>query len=707
MNLYFKTLLIGTFLLLGHAQADAQSCRIKSGDEALNQLDYFKAKKTFYKALKYCPEMASFGLSIIYSRDDNPFYDLDSAYRYVVTADTSWAGLKEKKKEKWIEFNYTRESTDSMLQVVSGLFYIEATETFTVDGYTTFLQDHSWSTDFKEALYLRDSIAYYTAMEQNSAEAFKIFLEKYPTSEFAPMANDNYYNSHFYEKTADGSLDSFLKFLEEFPESPMRGEAERKVYTLVTAPNTLEAYELFVLGYSENTNAPKAWDEFFQLYIADYSKARIQSFIDNYPEAPNLEGIEQELAWVDVELLPIIKDGKYGFMGNKGKLIITPSFDFAGGFNNGLAVVVQGEMFGFIDKFGHLQIPCEYSSVDDFHEGRAVVERDGKLGMIDRNNNLLLPFIYEEIGEVSNHLTYVSKGVKYGYADWNGQLVIPEQFDEAFDFIGDLAKVEEDGLFGMINAQGEYVIPAIYENVTPLSDSLMICKKSGKHGVITNNGTVVIQPVYDQIGAFMDGLAIVAKTDTVEYINIHGEIVISKGYKTYPNFLSKGEFKEGTAVVYRRGKYGKVNTYGNVVTDIEYDNIGIGSVYFPFQKSGGWGLMSASNKVMISALYESIDLVDDKYVIARKEDSLGVMDLLGNILLPFTFNSVEYLIDGTFAIRKNGQLGLFDAGTIVAELEYEQIGVFNNDFVFLLKGEELKYYDIKRNTLIELEVKDE
>lgn len=77
-----------------------QASRVSKGFEALKMMDYFKAKKMFTKGLKYNPEVSSYGLSIIFSRNDNPFYNLDSAYRYVVMADTTWANAKDRKKGK-------------------------------------------------------------------------------------------------------------------------------------------------------------------------------------------------------------------------------------------------------------------------------------------------------------------------------------------------------------------------------------------------------------------------------------------------------------------------------------------------------------------------------------------------------------------------------------------------------------------------------
>lgn len=673
--------------------------------------DYFKAKKLFSKGMKYNPEASSYGLAVIYSRNDNPFYDKDSAYRYVLIADTNWIHAKDRKKEKWATFTWTRQGIDSMKQVISDQFFAIARKMHSVEAYTHFMETHPWSRHMEAALASRDSLAFFAAMNDNSSAAYKDFLTKYPTSVYASIAEDNYYNSQFYEQTDRGSLPSYLRFIEEHPKSPMLPEAYRAVYELVTKPNTLQAYELFVLGYDDNPHVPKAWGEYYQLFISEYSCERIARFLEKYPDAPNRTEIEKDQAWCDYELLPNSKESFYeeegrlcGFMNREGKQIIECTYDFVGTFNEGLALVIKDGKYGYINKTGDFRIQCQYDGANDFHNGRAVVEKDGKLGLIDRNNRLLLPFAYEDIGEMSQERVYVSKGELYGYADLNGNLVIPEKFDEAFDFNNGLARVVKDDKYGLINRDGEFVIDPKYEELVPFTDSLMYCMVNGLKGLLTRNGTVVIEPKYEQIGEFREGLALVSHGDTVEYINLAGEVVISKDFRTYPNFLLKGAFNEGAAIVMnKKGKYGRISAYGNVVTDLQFDNLGMGAKYIPFEKKEYWGLMSTSNKVLIQPEYESLDLVDDPYVIARLGDSLGVLDPNGKVIIPFMFDDIEYLKDGAFAVDEGGKYALYLNTRRITEAEFDAIDLFSEDFVHLVKGKESVYFDLKQGALIKTE----
>lgn len=706
MNRSMRVLFLIT-LLLGSVQS-LQAQRVKKGYEALSILDYFKAKKMFSKGLKYNPEASSFGLSVVFARNNNPFYNLDSAYHYVVMSDTMYLQAKEKKREKWAVYGWTRSGIDSMMQVIGDLRFTIAVKEHTVDAYTTFMDQHPWSNKYKVANYKRDSLAFFTALNDNSSEAYKAFLDAYPESEFAEIAKDNFYNSQFFEKTDKGSVQSFVEFIEQHPSSPMRRDAEEAIYELVTKPNTLSAYELFILGYDTNPYVGKAWKEYFQLFISDYGPERIEFFIDKYPDSPVLEEAEKELAWCDYSLLPYSvenvmedKGNLYGFMNTDGKEVLECKFEFAGAFNEGLAMVMMNGKYGFINKMGDLKIPCEYEGAYDFKEGRAVVEMNGKLGMIDRNNKLLVPFEYEDIGEMSEHKAYVSKGEFYGYVDQNGELIIPEKFDEAFNFKDNLALVQFEDQYGFIAPSGQFVIQPNYEELTSLTDSLVLCVVDGRKGILTNNGTVVIQPIYDQIGHFKDGLALVSHGDTVEYINIHGEVVLSKGYRTYPNFLLKGTFSEGAAIVMnKKGKYGRINTYGNVITEYQYDNLGLSNQFIPFEKEEMWGLMNTSNKILISPRYESIDVLGENYILGRSEEGAGVMDPNGTKIIDFTYDEIEYLGQKVFVTENNGKYGMYLDGTMIAEPLYDKVSRFNEDFVLLVKDNMFFYFSVKKKTMI-------
>jgi hypothetical protein len=78
------------------------------------------------------------------------------------------------------------------------------------------------------------------------------------------------------------------------------------------------------------------------------------------------------------ELIPYRKGDKWGFCTPDKKIVITPEYDDALHFHEGLARVYLNGKYGFIDKTGKLIVPPMYDGALDFHEGLARVKFNGK-----------------------------------------------------------------------------------------------------------------------------------------------------------------------------------------------------------------------------------------------------------------------------------------------------------------------------------------
>ncbi len=681
--------------------------RIKSGYEALLVKDYFKGQEKFKKTFKCNPSSAAFGLATIYARNDNPFYNIDSAYRYILISESSYSITPDKKKLKWAIYGWTKSGIDSLKVIVSSQFYSIAKKDHSISGYTKFISRHPWSIELVQAIDTRDSLAFFETVNVNSSKSYHSFMRAYPTSKYVGLAEDSFYNSQYDEHTKVDSLEVYLSFIDLYPRSPRRIDAEKRIFELVIQPNKAESYQSFVRNHPDYNFNKIAWDQFYQVYLFDYSKERKIEFLNKFPDAKNRKYIQEDIEMTDSLFLPYFNDGKYGFSNNKGTIMISAIYDFVGPFNEGLATVVKGQLQGAINKSGALQIPIEYESVGAFNQGRAFIESEGKLGLIDRNNKLILAPQYEDIGDASEGLVYIKKEEKYGYVDLNGNLVVEEVFDEAFEFKCGRAIVEFEDKVGIINIKGDFIINAKYDNIIEISDTFYIFSKDGKKGILNTQGDFVIAPIYDQIGALSNGVALATKSDTLIYINSKGKVILDKGYKLFPNYLFRGRFNHGVAIVYKNGKYGRVNLNGDLITDIVYENLGLGRKFIPFQKEGGWGVLGMSNKVFVSPNYQSIDVYDDKFVIASFDDSVGMLSVSDNVIIPFSFKSIEWLIGDYMKVQKGNAYALFKGGEQLTGFDFNHIDLFNDDFVSLLGDNQLNYIIVATGELVNKKKIDE
>ncbi|MCH2224153.1 MAG: WG repeat-containing protein [Crocinitomicaceae bacterium] len=699
MNFLFRNSVL--IALISMSFSCAYAGKVKKGFEALAVYDYFKAKNSFSKGMKYNPSPSGFGLATVYARTDNPFHSLDSADRYIRLSRDSWELAKERKKLKWAVYGWTINGIDSLQQIISSGFFLRAKEIHTVDAYQEFITHHGNSLELDRAIHLRDSLAFFNAVKENSSSAYKSFLNRYPKSSYASLARDSFYDSQFEEITKNKTLASYVEFLELNPNSPLVGNAEDRIFEIVTQPNTKEAYEAFLNKYAKNRNRFKAWKSLYGVYLAtEYSASKMREFLAEYKGIPEkmIVEINHELTYVDSVFLPIM-NGKYGFMSPNGIEEIN-GFDNVSFFSEGLVVVQMGDNFGVINKKGQEVIPFEYDAISDFHNGLAVVEQNGKMGMVHRNGRFLFDVEFNDLGIFSEGLVYGQLEEKYGYYDETGRLRIPASFDDAFDFSGGIAKVEVAGLQALIDIYGTYVVPPVYERLDVFSDSLYIFEENGKKGLTNYLGKAIVEAEYDEIGKLSNGLAVASLDGEIVYIDDHGEVAFRIGLQTFPNYLLKGEFVDGTAIAFQDEVYGRINTSGEIITEFDYDNLGLGTSVIPFEQEELWGVMSLSNKILISPEYYSLEIIDDRYILAENDSAVGVLDLDGNTILPFVFEGVTHLSGNFFAVRNEKGVGLYRNGEVRSELNYDEVSVFQEDFILLSKSGVISYFDLIKDEMI-------
>src|SRR5262249_54713825 len=137
-------------------------------------------------------------------------------------------------------------------------------------------------------------------------------------------------------------------------------------------------------------------------------------------------------------LLPIIQNGKLGYIDESGIVVIKPQFekvslysnDFKSiNFSEGLAGVKVGDKWGFIDTSGKIVIPPNFRAVWSFHEGMAQVWIGDRSGYIDKSGEMVIRPQFTDYSPFSEGLVAVKVGdngsSQWGYMDKTGKFVIP------------------------------------------------------------------------------------------------------------------------------------------------------------------------------------------------------------------------------------------------------------------------------------------
>ena len=141
----------------------------------------------------------------------------------------------------------------------------------------------------------------------------------------------------------------------------------------------------------------------------------------------------------NTELIPVEKNGKWGFVDRENREVIAAKYDDVGTFSEGLVAVALNSKVGFIDQAGIEIIPIMYDkeftikgrgmtmmkniplSDIQFSKGMVRVFLKGKWGYIDKEGNKVINFKYNLIDDFSeSDEVYALAGTKWVIVDRKG-----------------------------------------------------------------------------------------------------------------------------------------------------------------------------------------------------------------------------------------------------------------------------------------------
>lgn len=177
-------------------------------------------------------------------------------------------------------------------------------------------------------------------------------------------------------------------------------------------------------------------DRFFQMWQEEDKRRTQQAVIS----PPNSAKVETSKLKFNEGLAKYQQNGLWGFVNQRGEIVISPQFLAVGGFYHGRAVVqAANKNWGYIDKQGNWIVTPQFCMAGRFSEGLAGVYVNGYR---DMNGDC--------------------QGGKWGFITPSGTFAINPIFERAQGFHkpkgqAAKAKVEYQGQAGFINGKGQWL----------------------------------------------------------------------------------------------------------------------------------------------------------------------------------------------------------------------------------------------------------
>ena len=320
------------------------------------------------------------------------------------------------------------------------------------------------------------------------------------------------------------------------------------------------------------------------------------------------QGEEEDIEYK--ELYRIQVGGKFGFINEKGELLIEPQFDIAlPYFSDDVCYALigeNGERRGLIDTNGDfiLELDSSILAVGSFKNNLAIyATNNGRVGIINKNGEVIISAIYKNVRQDGN----------------NGFIVE--------DTLGNQ---------GYVNNQGDFIVPCKYDAVNGFNEGLMVVATSDKCGYVDTTGVWVIDSIYDDARGFGDGLARVLINDKWTFIDRKGNVIDELNYdEILTGFANNRAFvKDGNTIKL-------INKRGRKIAEIDADSVyGFYDGYATFQKNGKFGKIDTTGIVTIQPRFEKLYVTVNGASVFEREGKYGVVDTVGHVIVEAIYDEI-------------------------------------------------------------------
>ena len=443
--------------------------------------------------------------------------------------------------------------------------------------------------------------------------------------------------------------------------------AIKKLFTKAKNTKTIEKTDYFAL-YSENKwgvidskgeniiyptyqEMPIIIDKSKDIFLCTYDvneedgtyktkalNSKNEEILTNYDKIEALENYdESENIWYEKNVLKVQKDGKWGLIDLDGKEIASTTYDnieTLKGVENSIIVEKDGKK-GLLNDKGSKIIDTEYSDIEslgtDYKNGYITINQENKYGVISLSGEKVLENNYEKVENIYGEKYFVVKeNGKQILIDKQGNKVITEGFDEIEQIANSGIIYKKQNKFGLMDFEGNVKIEAEYDGLKEINTDIFAATKDGKTGLIDKDKNEKVAFEYKEIKYNKKAGIYIAEDENynskilnsnfeIKIEGILSELNTDDGYmkikqgEEYKYYNFKFEEKEIKDILpsnnlflsKKDGKYGYVDSKGNVVIDYIYDDAKEQNEYgyLAVKKDGVWGSIDKEGKTVIEPTY--------------------------------------------------------------------------------------------------------
>lgn len=391
---------------------------------------------------------------------------------------------------------------------------------------------------------------------------------------------------------------------------------------------------------------------------------------------------------------------KVGLINDKGKIILDCTYDEIHDFDeDGYALIEKNEKYGVVSKDA-LVFPC-VSEDDEIYAGCGLVrkEQKGKMGLVNSSGENVVPYVYDDIHDFDNGFAVVEKGEKFGVINCAGKVIAPCEFSRA-GIVDGLILIERDGKFAILNSEG-VATPFVFDIIdnshyywgigSNREGNYVSVRINGKWGFIDRETSKFVVPCeYEEVSNYCEGFAVVKKDGRYGVVNTDGELI------TPCVFDKIFDYKNGFALAVREGKCGVLDSTGQLCIPCRFDRLCDwdrwwldGSIYNGLamvKLNGKYGLINLNGK-QTSVSFDEIKSYYRGFAKVKKNGKYGLVNANCELIVPCKYDEIYGPEDGPWIVTSGNKKGAIDSeGNELIPCIFEDLKLYHNELMHSTDG---------------------
>lgn len=504
---------------------NAQETALRKAFSSLNIYNYFDAKKRFYRIYnKNAHPAASYGLSIIYGRRDNPFTDYDSA---IVFANRALSGMDRNfNTARYAGFEVSPAVVRNQINhlaltrknemIQQGANALQAWEFFLKLYY------YAHSDLLSDVVRIRDSLVWLYCMQTGHPDTTGQYLSRYPLHRYSEEMKKMFFHQQLDFYTKNNTSAEFDTFLTRFPEHPLRNTALERWFRVLRDRNDTASWRNFIYRFPSTHLSQRAWLEYF--LCAWRQGISLNDFLNQHAGFPFRNTIQDyfslnktELFSIETEdgvgiidtscrwlVLPVYEEaavpGTQGpgwvkrddtvyFVGPDGKKFFNKSFKNTEGFDHFFAAVedTSGSYFIFLNGAA---VSDTFQHIHKIHERRYAVQRNGLYALSDETGIPITDFVYQSFYDAGQGYIFATQRDGRSFLMSKNGRSIPVDAEWVGIFEDSLAPAKKKNQFGILKTDGTWLLPPNYQHIRKMKNNpaVWICFSGNNKGIFFDAG---------------------------------------------------------------------------------------------------------------------------------------------------------------------------------------------------------------------------